>query len=218
MFTASILFYSTSSNYLYHSVDWKLLILRILFVFHFQKFLQQDFSQGIALFRYTIKNEDQFSHVFFAYFVSFMQIFITCIIMIIVLLLFCMAETAINILFNFAEIAFISKINDWIGMSLVRFQLSNRINNDNQNNIIENNDNSVNVNDNNINERMSLFEKIALINKYDLELVDDLNFKTFDGIFCNSFTNIIYNFPWQFIIPLSTLAVNVYLSKNQNLD
>ncbi len=202
--TVAVLFWEVFTHDLYTPASWSIIVLRITLVTWAQKKLGPEFSQGISMLRYAFRYSEDFSYSFFACFVSCCQMFIACITMMCIILFVCMADTALELIMNFAGLSIISELDDWIGGLIVCDTPVGQT--------------DIHKNElfdlKNINERMCLNDKLSLITE-KLEIVDDQNWEFSRFWFIKCFSYIIFALPWS-LLPLVTLPLNYFLLKYQH--
>ena len=107
--------YESFLNDAYKDATWPIVILRITLVAFAQHNLKPEIKQGIALFRFTNHHSSSFSHPCFAKFISLCQTLIALITLISIFFFCCMADEALDLIMNFAGLAVISELDDWVG-------------------------------------------------------------------------------------------------------
>ncbi len=202
--TVSVLFWEVFTHDLYTPASWSIIVLRITLVTWAQKKLGPEFSQGISMLRYAFRYSDDFSYPFFASFVSCCQIFIACITMVCIILFVCMADTALELIMNFAGLSIISELDDWIG-GLIVCDAPVGETKVHKNELFDLKD---------INTRMCLNDKLSFLTE-KMEIVDDQNFEFSRFWFIKCFSYILFALPWS-LLPLITLPVNYLLLKSQH--
>jgi len=194
--TVSMMFIEVFTNDLYHDATWQILILRVTLVAFAQRKLEPEFYQAIVMLRYTSKHSDNFGgHVCFAYFISFCQIFIATITFFCIILFVCMANTAVDLIKDFAALAVISELDDWIGTVILT---------DKPHGEDDKHKNKAYALEG-LNEKMKLSDKMSFLDDY-LEIVDDRNGLEL-GCITTAFTWFIDYFPWV-LLPLITIPIN----------
>ena len=194
--TVSILFIEVFTNDLYKNASWSIFILRITLVTWAQRKLQPEFNQGVATLRYAVKNSENFTSVWFAYFVSICQLLIGTFSLICIILFVCMADEAFELIMNFAGLSILSELDDWIGSLIVCSTLSGE-NDENKNEDFDLKD---------VNQRMSLNHKLGFLTE-NFEFIDDQSWVFNDNPFIRGFSYILESIPWT-LLPLITIPIN----------
>jgi len=198
--TVGILMYESFITDAYNDASWPIVILRITLVAFAQKKLEPEVFQGLALFRYASKKPGEFFYPCFAKFVALCQLSMAILTFIAIFLFICMADAALQLIMNFAGLAVISELDDWIGEQI----MSESIHKDFEEGG-KYSKSSLNLE--NLNERMDLYTKICLIGE-DMEIDDDQN--TSSGILSWLATHL----PWV-LIPFLTIPCEWILLKIQ---
>ena len=193
--TVGILLYESFVTDAYNDAEWPIVILRLTLVAFAQKKLEPEIYQGLALFRYTRKNTDDFFHPNVAKFVALCQFLIASLTFIAIFLFVCMANEALELIMNFAGLAVISELDDWVGEQI----MSESIHKD----IEEGPFKDATFDTKDLNNRMDMFTKISLIGE-DMEIEDDQNESS------NFISTISSYIPWT-LIPLLTLPCEYIL-------
>lgn len=195
--TVSILLYESFATDAYKDATWPIIILRLTLVAFAQQKLEPEMYQGLALLRYTIRKEEEFSHPIFAKFVAFCQFMIALITFTSIFLFVCMANEALELIMNFAGLAVISELDDWVGEQIMSEKLHLEY------------DSDVKLDTTNLNDRMHLTTKMCLIGE-ELEIQDDLNISTFDNCFFRWFSFLLGWVPFR-LTPFLTLPTESLL-------
>ncbi len=202
--TVSILLIETLSNDLYTPAAYTIILLRISLVAWTQKLLYPEFNQGICMMRWAIKHSDKFIAPSFAVFIPICQIMIATLTLTSIVLFICMADTSLELIMNFAGLAVISELDDWIG-DLIIFsspcQTETKIHKDEMFDLHD------------INSKMSLDAKLSYLQN-SLEIIDDQNWEFSEHTCLKYFSYVVYSIPWDFF-PLITLPINYLLLKVQ---
>lgn len=174
----------------YTDATWPIYILRITLVAFAQRNLEPEMFQGLAIYRYTLKRPEEFFHPCFAKVVGLSQFYMALFAFIAIFLFVCMANEAINLIMNFAGLAVISELDDWVGDQIMSESIPTEFDEDSpyKDAILQKD---------NLNERMSFYSKLCLVGE-DMEIEDDQNVQV-------SLLTILANkLPW-FLIPLLTI-------------
>jgi hypothetical protein len=201
LLTVGVLLYESFLNDAYTDATWPIVILRITLVSFAQQKLKPEIFQGISLLRYTFKHESNFIHPTFAKFVAFCQTMIASLTFVAIFFFCCMADEALDLIMNFAGLAVISELDDWVGEQIMAEKL-----------YLEYNDEKfkdAKILTANLNDRMGLFTKICLVSE-DLEIVDDQNDAIIDNCLWGIITYLCDFIPYS-LIPLLTLPTQVIL-------
>ncbi len=202
--TVILLLYEVFTHDLYKIATWPILFLRLTLVTFSQKKLEPEFYQGIVMLRYTIKNQENFLDLGFALFVSIFQVLVATLTFFCIIIFVCMADEALDLVMNFAALAVISELDDWIGQLVT----SDKPFGDE-----EEFHKSELYNLHNINERMRLTDKMSLVSG-EVELIDDQNYVTSRRCFIIFISYLIKYFPWYFL-PLLVIPINDLLLRIQ---
>lgn len=195
LLTVGVLLYESFLNDAYTDATWPIVILRITLVSFAQQKLKPEVFQGISLLRYTFKHESNFIHPTFAKFVATCQTMIASLTFVAIFFFCCMADEALDLIMNFAGLAVISELDDWVGEQIMAEKL-----------YLEYNDEKfkdAKILTTNLNDRMGLFTKICLVSE-DLEIVDDQNDAIIDNCLWGIITYLCDFIPYS-LIPLLTL-------------
>ena len=196
--TVGVLLYESFLNDSYKDASWPIIILRITLVCFAQQKLKPEISQGVSLLRYTFLHDNEFSSPLFAKFVAFCQSFIAIVTFVAIFFFCCMADEALDLIMNFAGLAVISELDDWVGDQVMSEKLWT-----NGDKLYE----SLNKKD--IDNRASLFTKMCLLGE-DLEIVDNQNKALNSSIFYTVISYINSWIPYD-LIPLLTLPCQYVL-------
>lgn len=200
--TVGILLVESFITDAYHDADWPIIVLRLTLVAFAQKKLEPELYQGFALRRYTSKNKKEFIMPCFAQFVTICQIFVAFITFMAIFLFVCMANEALELIMNFAGLAVISELDDWVGSQIMSESIT-RLDQDEDNELEYNDKEKYELKTEDLNERLSLFSKLCLIGE-DMQIEDDQN--SSKGFF-SALSDYI---PWT-LVPLLTLPCQYIL-------
>lgn len=200
--TVGILMYESFITDAYNDAPWPIAILRITLVAFAQKKLEPEVFQGLALFRYASKKSGEFSYPCFAKFVALCQLSMAMLTFIAIFLFICMADAALQLIMNFAGLAVISELDDWIGEQIMSESIHREFEEGGKYS-------KASLNLDNLNERMDLYTKICLIGE-DMEIEDDQN--TSSGVL----SWLSKHLPWK-LIPFLTLPCEWILLKIQTV-
>jgi hypothetical protein len=199
--TVGVLLYESFLSDAYKDANWPIVILRITLVCFAQQKLKPEVFQGISLLRYTFRHSDKFIHPLFAKFVAFCQSAIAIITFSAIFLFCCMADQALDLIMNFAGLAVISELDDWVGEQV----MAEKLHCDYESEKFKN----ANLDKTDLNNRMSLFTKLCVIGE-DMELVDDQNNQLIDNALYSFFSALTDFIPWT-LIPLLTIPFQYLL-------
>lgn len=194
--TVGVLLYESFALDAYKDATWPIVILRITLVSFSQELIKPEIFQGISLLRYTYNHESKFTHPFFAKFVALSQTLIAGITFWAIFFFCCMADEALELIMNFAGLAVISELDDWVGDQIMSEKLN-----------VDYEDKDVDFTD--INEKMGLFTKLCIIGE-DLEIIDDRNDEISNHPLYGFFSTIGDYLPYS-IIPLLTIPFQYIL-------
>lgn len=198
--TVAVLLYESFITDAYNDATWPIIVLRITLVAFAQKKLEPEIFQGLALCRYSSLKSDHFTHPYFARFVAFCQFSIAGLTFISIFLFVCMANEALELIMNFAGLAVISELDDWVGEKIMSESIHKEFEEDSK-------FARAKLDLDSLNDRMSLHTKMCLIGE-EMEIEDDLNLNI--GIF-SKISNYI---PWV-LVPFLTLPCEWLLLKIQ---
>lgn len=200
--TVGILLVESFMTDAYSDADWPIIVLRLTLVAFAQKKLEPEIYQGFALRRYTTKYKKQFIMPNFALFVTLCHIFVAFITFLAIFLFVCMANEALELIMNFAGLAVISELDDWVGSQIMSEAITNLESEDEKDNEY-NNKESYDLKTENLNERLSLFSKLCLIGE-DMQIEDNQNSS-------KGFLSTLLDYiPWT-LVPLLTLPCQYIL-------
>lgn len=165
--TVGVLLYESFITDAYNDATWPIIILRITLVAFAQKKLEPEVYQGLSLFRFTNLKSDHFSHPHFSRFVAFCQFSIAGLTFISIFLFVCMANEALELIMNFAGLAVISELDDWMGEKIMSQSIHKEFEEDSK-------FSKAKLDLEGLNDRMSLHTKMCLIGE-DMEIEDDQN-------------------------------------------
>jgi len=219
----SIFVFDAFTTRIYKNTHWNVTIFRIIIMFFTQKLFEPKISQATSLLIYTLKHPGKFSENCFALLVPITQIFLICIFYIVTLLISCIANSALLLVFQFVEIFILAKVDQWIGQSIVKTKM-NKMTNEVEIVYVPNSPSRATSLTptfnleliNTINERMTLIQKMSLIDYDDLNVTNDLNFYAFESTFFQLVSNIFSNIPW-ILLPFLTLPVNYLINNIYNV-
>lgn len=200
-------------------------VLRIILVGFAQKKLVPEFESGYAKMLYSLRNHSEFTYSGFATFVAFCQMLISSICLIGIIFFVCIADGYVELITNFSGLCVLSELDDWIGdqISICKIKgcetlsVSDRIelfyspnfsNPDHKHSKTPKNEQ---FKLKHINERMSVFNKLALISFEDLEIEyeESMNIKAHWSIVY--LEKMIKMVPWGYVIPFMTVPLGLYL-------
>lgn len=199
--TVGVLLYESFASDNYKDATWPIVILRITLVSFSQELIKPEIFQGVALLRHTYKYPKNFYHETFAKFVAFFQAFIASVTFLAIFFFCCMADEALDLIMNFAGLAVISELDDWVGDQI----MSEKLYINYEDNKYKNNS----MDFDNLNERMGLFTKLCVIGE-DLEIIDDQNEVVSNNLIYTIFSTIHDYIPYS-LIPLLTIPCQYFL-------
>ena len=124
-----------------------------------------------------------------------------------VILFVCMENDALTLVVEFAGLSVISKLDNWIGEVIMNSKL----------NIEKISKNTKKYKIKKINKKMSVFNKIAMIDEEDLVYIDDQNHIN-NAHWTIRFLEFVINLlPWSYILPFITIFFNYVLPILNNL-
>jgi hypothetical protein len=182
----------------YTASNITIIILRVTLVCFAQRSLAPEFFQGLFLIRYSTRNPDQFSHYQFAVFVGACQFIVSCTCFLGIMLFVCTAEEALSLVVEFAGLSIIAKLDNWIGDAIMLSKTR----------LEEKEDEVGKFNLTNINIRMSLTQKMSLVEEHDLILQDDQNEIKKSHWSLRAIDWIINLCPWLYVLAFLTLIFN----------
>ena len=100
--TISVLMIEVFTTDLFHPASWPIYILRLTLVTFAQKKIEPEFYHGFVMYRYTLQNSENFSNFKFALFIPICKLFIAFITFTSIIFYICMANTALDLIMNFA--------------------------------------------------------------------------------------------------------------------
>lgn len=201
--------------------SWALDILRILLVIFTQFHLGAEIELAYAKFLYPIINSHEFYHPSMAIFIGFAHCLACVIIMIGLIVFICMADEFADPVINFAGICVLSELDDWLGeMITTTFKLeSDKL--PDPDSIEDEEKKEETEKDNNkkrskfqlkdLNERIHLFNKMALIADDDNQIQMDEILYSKAPFYIVWFEKLFAFIPWRIILPLSTIPISHFL-------
>jgi len=202
--TVAILLYESFASDVYVDVPLSITILRITLVGFAQQKLKPEIFQGISLLRYSFRFSEKFSHPLFAKFVAFCQATIGIITFWAIFFFVCMADEALELIMNFAGLAVISELDDWVGEQIMSERVHTEYEEDET-------FKEANIDFSELNEKMGVFKKLCIVSE-DLEIVDDQNMQIIDNWIYSLFSTITDYIPYS-LIPLLTVPCQSLLAK-----
>lgn len=175
-----------------------IIALRITLVCFAQRSLAPEFYQGLFLMRYSTRFPDQFSHYQFAVFIGMCQFCVSCICFLGIMMFVCTAEEALELVVEFASLSIIAKLDNWIGETIMITKPK----------MEEEKGDEDKYDLENINIRMSLHQKMALVEDHDLILMDDQNEIKNAHWTLRVIDWLINLCPWLYVLPFLTLLFN----------
>lgn len=206
--TLGILLYESFATDAYRDATWPIVILRMTLVCFAQQKLKPEINQGFSLMRYSFLHSEQFIHPIFSKLIGFFQASIAIVTFCAIFLFCCMADQALDLIMNFAGLAVISELDDWVGEQI----MSEKLHCDYEGERFKN----TNLNVEDLNERMSLFTKLCVIGEA-MELVDDQNKMIINSRIWSFFAAIGDMLPWS-LVPLLTLPTQMILIQLQRVS
>lgn len=204
--TVGVLLFESFASDAYTDANWPIVILRITLVSFAQQKLKPEVFQGLSLLRYSLRHyDDKFIHPFFATFVAFCQTTIAVITFWAIFFFCCMADEALELIMNFAGLAVISELDDWVGEQIMAEQLYVNYTGEAYK------DCKFDFKD--LNERMGLFTKLCIIG-VDLEIIDNQNHAMSDNFIFRFFSAVSEYIPYN-LIPLLTIPMQTILAQAQ---
>jgi hypothetical protein len=203
LLTVVLLLYEVFTNDVYADAGVPIMILRITLVGFAQKNLSPEFYQGLSELRFTMRNPAVFSHPGFAAFIAICQISVAAFVVFGIILFVCMADEALDLVIDFAGLSVLAELDDWLGEVIMAEKVK-----------VESEDNEE-FDLEGLNSRMTIWDKLALVDEEDLKIVDDQNFIDNAPWHLRCFSWLVFSLPWQFILPLLTLPINWILQSLQ---
>jgi hypothetical protein len=216
--TISLILYEIVEIEGYIASSFTILLLRVTLVYFAQKSLSPEFNQGLFLIRYSYNNKDKFSHYQFAIFVGVCQVLVISFVFFGIMLFVCTSIEALDLVVEFAGLSIIAKLDNWIGECIILSKPKNEEEEEEEgekkdSNLHKEEEITRNQEDQefylkNLNIRMTLNQKMALIEEEDMILQDDQNI-ILKSHWSIKLTDRIINFcNWQYFLPLFTLVFN----------
>lgn len=176
-----------------------IIVCRIILMVFAMKKLTPEFRTGYAKYIYSFIKRKEFTYPGFAQFVGICQVVCAGIALIGVLFFVCTADQFGELLTNFSGLCILSELDDWLGSCIVLNKID-----------FEKQDLSeIELED--VNDRLSVIQKMALIDDEDLEILID------DDVTENCHWIILYFdkinkiIPWDYIIPLFAVFMSVLM-------
>ena len=203
LITIILILYEVTADKGYVASNWAIVILRITLVSFAQKALAPEFYQGLFLLRYSLRYPNEFNHDQFAIFIGACQLGVSCVTFMAIIVFVCMEEEALNLVVEFAGLTVITKLDNWLGEVVMVSKTYEGDENDEE----KNEDYKLRR----INQKMSLYQKMALIEEEDLVLLDDQNHLEGVHWVVKLIEWIIDVLPWQYCLPFITVFFNYLL-------
>lgn len=194
--TVGILLIESFISDSYKDSTWPIYVLRITLVAFAQKKLEPELFQGLTMYRYTCNHREEFFHPCFAKFIGFCQFAMAALTFIAIFLFVCMSNEALTLIMNFAGLAVISELDDWVGEQIMSESIPEEFDEDSP-------FTGAILKKEGLNERMNFYTKLCLIGE-DMEIEDDQNNKV------GFLTTIANSLPWV-LLPLLTIPCEYLL-------
>lgn len=199
--------YQSVLNDIYVKSTLPMIILRILLVAFVQINIGAEFQSGYAKFVFPLVRREEFFHPNFAIFIGFSHCLV-CVFVIIGLIFFlAVADEFADPVCNFAGICVLIELDNWLADAILSFKLKN------DEDLEEEKAERVRKNYNlkNINDKLHVFNKLAMITEEEMELVYDERDQKNLPFFISLFEKLSNLVPWVIVTPLLTIPVNYYL-------
>lgn len=183
----------------YIASTWAIVILRITLVFFAQRALAPEFYQGIFLLRFSVRYPSFFTHHEFAVFIGACQLAVSCVVFCSIILFVCTEEEALNLVVEFAGLTVIANLDNWLG-EVVMYSKCYDGDNDNKDYKLKD-----------LNLRLSLYQKLALIEEEDMVMIDDQNNMEGAHWSIKSIEYLTELLPWRYCLPFITVVFNYVL-------
>ena len=194
--------------------DWSMVLLRILLVFFTQLNLGPEIELGYAKFLYPIIHPHKFYHPSMAVFIGFSHVFICLNVMVGLIIFVCMADEFADPVINFSGICVLSQFDDWMGDYIT---LTFKIDDDHIDDEEDEKEKKKimskrkNYDLKYLNEKMSLYNKMAMLADDDNEIYIDESLHSNAPFYIVWFEKLVSFIPWKIILPLSTIPISIAL-------
>lgn len=210
--------------------DWKMTTLRVIIVAFAQRKLVPEFIAGYRKLLYSLRNHREFTHPEFASFVGICQMFVATANLCAIIAFVCMADEYIDPVANFGGICALSEFDDWVGDAIMTYKLkgmeslpkeererifiektSEKGHEVNPYEIHNHEKKSDVFKVKDLNSKLPLVYKLAFINEDDLEIEVDESLYVDTHWIIVKLERVVKIIPWEFIIPLLTIPLGIYL-------
>lgn len=195
----------------------------ILMIFAMQS-IGPEFSTGFAKYLYAMNNKSEFTYPSFAKFVGLCQVINAGIAIFGVLFFVCTADDFGSLLTCFSGLCVLTELDDWLGDMIL---FCHRIKDDEYPQDDQNDDEETRINNQRIrettlkqrdqynlkdlNERLSVLEKMAMIEEGDLVIYVNETVSENQHWIITWFEKINSIVPWEIILPLMTIPLSYFM-------
>lgn len=183
-----------------------IIICRILLTFCVYIKLGKEFKLGWSKLEYTVNNKNQFTYYQFAIFVSLCQAISAAIAFLCIMVAVCLCDTISSLLFSFSALVVLTELDDWLGSAILADKIK-RDKGDTKGKLSKKRDN---FELDNLNSRMSILEKMAMIDESNFEILVNGDLSYSHWVF-KYIDLVCSHIPFQIVIPLLTIPLSVYL-------
>lgn len=194
-----------------------IIIFRVILMYFAIISLSPEFKDGYAKYLYTLKHDSEFTYAGFARFVGFCQILNAAVTTVAILFYVCTADEFAELLTNFSGLAVLAELDDWIGEMILYNHIDNV-------QLPEGDDEKskakrdvllkrwASYDIDGLNERMSILEKMSLINA-DTDLAVSFNERITEQAHWTIyyFDKVNKFIPWEFIFGVATIPMSYYM-------
>lgn len=213
-------------SYEYKEGTYFMIVLRMILINFGQMLVGVEFKQGHLKLAYTLNHRKKFAYPLFAYFVASCQMIVSIISILSIFLWICMADQYIQPVSGFAAFTVLTSLDDWIGESIMKNKVDNATGPEEDNEEEEEVNYCVchykkgdNLEDDkfnlkNLNNRLSLFQKMALINP-EAGIEIRVNDEQFTGITTREeyFQKIVSWDYWSYVLPILVIPASILMPK-----
>lgn len=213
-------------NYEYKEGTYFMILLRMILIFFGQLLVGVEFKQGHLKLAYTLNHRKKFAYPLFAYFVAICQMIVSIISIISIFLWICMADQYIQPVSGFAAFTVLTSLDDWLGESIMKNKVAEATDP-----IIDEEQEEVDkycachyqkvahLEDDkfylhNLNNRLTLFQKMALINPdagFEV-IVNDEQFKSVT-VLEEYFEKLVSWYYWSYVLPVLVIPASILMPK-----
>lgn len=214
-------------NYEYKEGTYFMIVLRMILINFGQRLIGVEFKQGYLKLAYTLNHKKMFAYPLFAYFIAASQMIAAIISILSIFLWICMADQYIQPVSGFAAFAVLTCLDDWIGEAIMKSKVVGAVNKKKMG--LDQDDeefpctchckNLKHVTSEvydleNLNDKLSLFQKMALMDTaegFDV-IVNDEKYKGIN-LYEEYFAKIVKWKKWNYVLPILVIPASILMPK-----